>query len=647
MQNIFNKNLLFLSIAIFSGLVAFCQNPEIFFSELKSEYPNENVVVFDRKLHYVFEINNNKVEVFLIEKSKTIFLKNPSGMTPSQSLYTSTMKELVDFEANAYITDGKKYKVVPVKEYKEKMNVDQYSFYDDLKELSFTFPGVAKGTIIELNSKHKINEPRLISPVYLTSYAPIRNFEITIESDPDINYELIFLNHADELCNFSNTQTRSKKISRCELLNLEKLISEDEEPEIAYFAPHFIPKIKSYTVKGKETEVLKDLKSLYNWYYTLTEDLVKSPVDAPIQLIADSLTKNCTSELEEVQALYYWIQSNIKYVAFEYGLGGFVPRKPGETFKNRYGDCKDKTVLLFTLLKARGITSHLTWIGTYGIPYSYEQVPTPNADNHMIITYIAGDTYYFLDGTNNFHNFYLPSQFIQGKEAFISIDEKEFRIKKVPVQSSAVSQFIDSVQLEIKEKSIEGSGIFTFTGYNKTNLYHALKNKTEEVKKQILERKIQKGNNKFVLEDYDISDYENFDTDVTVNYDFNLNDYIQNIDNTLYLNLNLDKGWLEFKTKTDRKHPVFLNYATTNSNQYYLKIPDNYSVGFLPEAVSLKSEHFNIQIKYSVTDNIVHYDHFVTADIIFIDQNTLPEWNEFIKTLEKVYKQTIILKKDE
>ena len=345
-ENILIKHIFLFFLFTYSGINTFCQNPQTLFEEVSKEYPNDRMVQLDRQIHYQFKIKNNQLELTLIDNGKIIFLKNPSGMSPLQSLYSSQMRELTDFEANTYIPNGKKYKRIPVTTYKEKMNANNYAFYDDMKELSFTFPGIAKESITELNSVHRITEPRLLPSIFLNYNSPIRNLEITIECDPPIDFGLIYLKHADTLYHFTESRSKKSKIYTCTLTHLPKITHEDHEPDITYFVPHIIPRIKSYTIKGKKIEVLEDLDALYSWYYSLIKGLVTDPVSPSIQQIADSLTQNCTTQFEEVEALYYWVQSNIKYIDFEFGRGGFVPRKPENTCKNRYGDCKDKATLL-------------------------------------------------------------------------------------------------------------------------------------------------------------------------------------------------------------------------------------------------------------------------------------------------------------
>ncbi|MGB6191982.1 MAG: transglutaminase-like domain-containing protein, partial [Terracidiphilus sp.] len=50
-----------------------------------------------------------------------------------------------------------------------------------------------------------------------------------------------------------------------------------------------------------------------------------------------------------------YIQNNIRYFIVIRGIGGFQANHAADIFRNRYGDCKDKTTLVISMLQAAGI----------------------------------------------------------------------------------------------------------------------------------------------------------------------------------------------------------------------------------------------------------------------------------------------------
>lgn len=76
--------------------------------------------------------------------------------------------------------------------------------------------------------------------------------------------------------------------------------------------------------------------------------------------------------MEKIEAVFYWVQDNIRYIAFENGIMGFKPEAASKVYQNRYGDCKGMANLLKEMLKICGYDARLTWIGTNDIPYDYK-----------------------------------------------------------------------------------------------------------------------------------------------------------------------------------------------------------------------------------------------------------------------------------
>lgn len=76
------------------------------------------------------------------------------------------------------------------------------------------------------------------------------------------------------------------------------------------------------------------------------------------------LTTNMASPLSKMQKLAQYLQTDIRYVAIELGIGGWQPHAAPEVFSQRYGDCKDKATLLSAMLKEIGVDSYLVLVNT-------------------------------------------------------------------------------------------------------------------------------------------------------------------------------------------------------------------------------------------------------------------------------------------
>ena len=645
MSNICKLTLLAFTLLLVNFLSS-AQDDVSIYEKMKKEYPDVNLVQLSQIIEINISIKRDKLVITKKSKDKTLYLNKVSLFDYKRSVYSSNFSELTDFEANSYLFNNNKYKKVRVKNYKVISSFDGSIFYDDSKEYSFTFPGITNGSIIEINTVHNILNPKMINKIIFGNYFPIDKVQVIFDVDNRVNIDFIKKNFDDFNVDFTEEKgkNRTKYIWKAE--NIKRIKDEPRQPNILYFVPHIIPIIRNYQTKHGQQAVLNSIEDLYHWYYSFIKDIDKDIDIKELHKIALEITDSCETEFEKVEKIFTWVQKNINYVAFEYDMGGLIPRKPDEVLRKRYGDCKDYTSITYELLKQAGIKSHLTWIGSRILPYKFTEISSPVADNHMILTYIADGKYYFLDGTGEYHYLGLPTYSIQGKQALIAIDSTNFEIKTVPVITPEESIREDSVEFWIEGNKISGKGLYRFTGYNKILFqYHYIGLKDKKLDDAI-EAKLELGNNRFKLLSYQLSGLESYDKQLEIPYTFEVDEFIKSYDDELYINMNLNKEFLWNKLKKDRETPLSFKFLSIVSHIYKLKIPEGYKVDFLPDNVSMKNEYFHMQIDYKIKDGYVIYRHSYRGNVLMITPDLFPFWNELMDNLDSAYKKAIVLKKN-
>ena len=365
-----------------------------------------------------------------------------------------------------------------------------------------------------------------------------------------------------------------------------------------------------------------------------------------MKVMVDNIIEGKSTELEKVEAIYNWVQQNIKYIAIEDGLGGFKPRSSSLVFRRRYGDCKDMSNLLYNMLSYANISSNLTWIGTTAIPYSHREVPTPMADNHMICTYKHGGQYFFLDATDQFNVMGVPSSHIQGQEALVNKGVKDFELVDVPVVPYFENIKADSVNIKIDGDKILGSGQITFGGYKKSPVSNSLLNLEMDDKKAFLSLLLKKGNNKFSLDSVTTQNVADKDQDLIIDYNFSIEDYFVNSSDEIFINPHLTReSEHDFIDLSTTKQNIYYPYKSLTTNMYSIDIPQNYQVTFLPENAKYEEENFSFSIAYNLKDNRILVDQKLTIDTLQLEMSQFGSWNKMIKKLFSAYKESIVLKK--
>lgn len=103
---------------------------------------------------------------------------------------------------------------------------------------------------------------------------------------------------------------------------------------------------------------------------------------------------------QALSALQY-VQKNIRYLSVAIGSGAYKPNPPAVVLARRYGDCKDKTLLLLTMLRALGIEARAGLVNTRIREAVSQRVASPGAFDHVLVRAEINGRSYWLDPTSD------------------------------------------------------------------------------------------------------------------------------------------------------------------------------------------------------------------------------------------------------
>ncbi|MEM7494056.1 MAG: DUF3857 domain-containing protein [Pseudomonadota bacterium] len=124
--------------------------------------------------------------------------------------------------------------------------------------------------------------------------------------------------------------------------------------------------------------------------------------DDALNSLIETIKTNHESFDDRMLAAIRFVQDDLRYQAIVLGLGGWAPNDPNIILARRFGDCKDKSLLLTRLARALGADeAHVALVSTSQGSYLPNTLPSPSVFNHAI-TYIKHDGQeYWVDGTQN------------------------------------------------------------------------------------------------------------------------------------------------------------------------------------------------------------------------------------------------------
>jgi hypothetical protein len=97
---------------------------------------------------------------------------------------------------------------------------------------------------------------------------------------------------------------------------------------------------------------------------------------------AQELTAGAPDLYTKLSRITDFIQKNIRYFVVMRGIGGWQAHYAADIYRNRYGDCKDKTTLLIAMLQAIGVRAHYLHVDSQRGTINPEAPSL--AGNHMI-----------------------------------------------------------------------------------------------------------------------------------------------------------------------------------------------------------------------------------------------------------------------
>ena len=634
-----------LTLIFFGIAFSVMAQPSVELQKYQEKYPGIPAVILDERVEFRFEIKDDSLYIYETMFQETFYLTEVANYWKEMEIAYSGFSEVTDVEASTLIPGKNKYKTVKVKTFKYKDELSAEIFYDDVKSIIFSYDGLQKGSKSKLSYTRIQHDPHLLGREFLQSGIPVEHKSISIIADNRIDMGIGAFNI--DMIDVDYTKISDKKYTtyKWEVSDIEALKRESASPSIAWYGAHIIPYIKSYTVNGEKQVVLGEINDLFNWYNSFVDNLNEGTEDEEMQALVDSITQGAESDLEKVKQIFYWTQDNIKYIAIEYGMGGFIPRPANSVCTNRYGDCKDMASTITGLLEYAGINAHLTWIGTNDIPYTYEELPTPNVDNHMIATYIDDENnYYFLDATGRYSNFNMPSAFIQGKEALIRKNKNEFEVVTVPIVEPDQNKISEKIYLNIVDNNLVGHSTALISGYNKTRLQYETENKTKEDKLKLYKQQFTKGHNKFILEDFTESNQYPIEEPLEIDYRFLVNDYVLSNNDEMYINLNLEELLAGQKIKEDRKTPIQNEFPIKLDHVIELEIPEGWDVDYVPENLTMGDPYIEFSSKYELTKNKIILYQQTSIRYLNMTHENFDQWNENIERILKYQNEIVILK---
>jgi len=126
---------------------------------------------------------------------------------------------------------------------------------------------------------------------------------------------------------------------------------------------------------------------------------VAAPPSPALRAQIDAIARQSPDPAERTVAVLRLVQGQVRYLGVEIGAGTHAPSPPNAVWARRWGDCKEKSLLMVTLLRELGITASPALVNTDRGDALAADLPNANAFDHVITRASVAGADYWLDAT--------------------------------------------------------------------------------------------------------------------------------------------------------------------------------------------------------------------------------------------------------
>jgi transglutaminase-like putative cysteine protease len=143
---------------------------------------------------------------------------------------------------------------------------------------------------------------------------------------------------------------------------------------------------------------------------------------------------------QRILAALHFVQDDVRYMGIEMGQNSHRPNSPDKIFAQRFGDCKDKSYLLCTLLRAIGVEANPVMINTSFKKTIMHWLPGPQSFDHVTVRVTYNGRYYWFDPTTSYQRGNIDAISYPNYHCGLVISDSTTSLTTIPLQNKGMVQ---------------------------------------------------------------------------------------------------------------------------------------------------------------------------------------------------------------
>lgn len=519
---------------------------------------------------------------------------------------------------------------------RRELNAENY-LYDGSYTAMTNLSDVRVGDIVDISYTIKgfnpIHNGKYSNLFYLNDYVPIGKVNIILYTKNGINYKLY---------NTDKEPIISTK-------NGYKTYNWTTITPKSFFYEEYIPSWKimlptvAVTDYNNWSEVTSWASSIFYQNEALSSGLK--------QKIQDIAYKN-ESDGKKIEAVLDFVQNEIRYLGLEYGIGSYKPNSPNKVFEQRYGDCKDKSLLMVSMLKELDIKAYPMLVNSSLKNTLLDLPPSPEFFNHCVVKVIdSKDNLMYFDPTLSEQSGTYYKRHFPNYEYGLVVDQTTKSFDTIISNSSNTV----SIYEEYDIKDLKGKATLnvktTYTDVEADRMRYVIKNTAKTTFQTELENFYATYHNKVrMLKDPIIED--NKDKNELIIKEFYAIDSIwkpmhlePNKISIEFVPTNL-QNVLVFPNMESRRHPIELPYPVSRYHTTKVKLPQKWRFQSTNDLISNDVFYYDSNIIFNRKENIITAKNYLKVQRPIIEVSDFKIFKKDINLMDKSFGFTIFIEKD-
>lgn len=588
-------------------------------------------------LLYDQQINETKKEVFYRYATKiTENVGVQAGSTINISFDPSYQK--LEIHEIKIIRNGNtidKLKIADFQLIRREMNAENY-IYDGSLSAILNLSDVRINDIIDYSFSIKgfnpVHNNHFSTYLYLNNYEPIGKLNASIITNKKLNFD--YLNTKNQFKKTKKNNTTFYKISN---ENIKPYVFEENTP---------LTEILLATVYVSDYD---NWKQVTNWGIN-TFKVNDNPSKKLLKKINEIKKENKT-EGDKINATLNFIQDEVRYLGLESGIGAYKPHSPNKVFKQRFGDCKDKSLLMVTMLQKMNIEAYPMLVNTYLGTTIIDLLPAHNLFNHCVVKVKAKDgrdLWYDPTISNQGGNFKKVT-FPDYKAGLVLKKGNDKFDEITPLYDNSI-EVTDTYVIEEIGKGAKLNTVTIYTDseadvmrtYFQNNSINSIKKEYETFYANYFFGIKSTEDPKFE-DDLDKNIFKTFETykiDSIWKPYGNTNEIITNFYPYSIINT------LSMPTKLERTRPYLITYPATRKHKINVKLPQSWNLKNNYYDIVSNSFYYDYNVVYNNRENLLSISHFLRMQENEVIEREFSEFYNNIKTIDNNLVYSLIIPKN-